>query len=184
MIAILTSLAAKVTEVNFPWKWILAGLLTFAVTATISAGYAHVESLQKDLEKAQAKYAQEHVLRQSAEARADEIKKEHDDQVARIDDLEHQRTQIQIEVAQLREQLQNANIAQDIQSNDQKTADAALKRLNARNGQLNRLLKRATRPDQLRPGQDSGSQTVAPGSDNPVQRALQTLWKNGVPPAQ
>lgn len=145
-------------------KWIIIGLSALAVIGLITGGYLYVSHLQSNLVAANAKLASEQLLRQEADARADAIKVQHDAQVVRIDALEKQRTEIASEVLTLRNTIQNMDIEEDIESDNAEKADAAVAAFSDRNRQLNRLLERASRADEVRAGSSAGSEASATGA--------------------
>jgi septal ring factor EnvC (AmiA/AmiB activator) len=165
---------------DIPWKWIGVALLVLAVGLTITFGYLHVENLRKELETKTAQLAAEHQKLELAEATTRAIRLEHDNQVERIQTLEKQRTDIAIEVTKLRTDLANLDLEQDMESDDEQKADAAIARLNAAHARLNGLLRGASGPDQLHSGKDPGSEARKAGAPGPLRRALQALRQDGV----
>jgi hypothetical protein len=173
--------AATSVVKSIPWKWIAAACLAIAIGGVVFAGYEHVRDLTKDLEVAKAAAAEEQVLKNEAIARANELQKEQADQVERINDLEAQRSKIAVEVTTLRTTMQNLDLEQDIQSDDLQKADAAIKTLNARNAQLNRLLSNASGGGaKVRANTVGAAKASPPSSPNFIQRTLQALRPNGV----
>jgi phosphate/sulfate permease len=169
---------------EIPWKWIIVALVAGAIALIIFLGYAHVESLKKDLETRTEQLATEKAARQLAEATTNAIKLDHDFQVSRINDLENQRYDIAVEVTKLRTDLAHLDLEQDLESDDEQKADAAIGRLNAAHGRIDQLLRDAsgTKPV-IRPGKAPGSQAGASGAPGYFKRAVQALRKDGVPNA-
>ena len=140
------------------WKWITVGIILLVIGGSMFAGYTYIHGLTEQVATAEAAKAQAEVLKNAAEARANDIQKQHDAQIDRINTLEAQRTQIASEVMSLRQQLNDTNVEKDVEGNDAKKADAAVAALNARNAQLNRLLSQAS-GGKVRPDPGRGSKT-------------------------
>jgi hypothetical protein len=184
IIAKLGMSAALGTFKEIPWKWILVALLVLAVGLVGLFGYMHVENLKSDLLAKTEQVAKEQAAREVAEATTAAIKKEHADQVERIQALEKQRTDIAIEVTKLRTDLANLDLEQDMESDDEQKADAAIGRLNAAHARLNGLLRGASGADEDRVGKAAGGKAGPAGTPGPLQRALQALRKDGVSDAR
>jgi predicted outer membrane lipoprotein len=184
IIAKLGMSAALGTLKDIPWKWIIGALVAGAIGLTVFLAYAHVENLKKDLVVKTEQLAKETAARQLAEATTNAIKLEHDFQVARISDLESQRYDIAIEVTKLRTDLANLDLEQDLESDNEQKADAAIGRLNAAHARVDQLLREASgaRPV-IRAGKAPGGKAGASGARGYFDRAVQALRKDGVPNA-
>jgi chromosome segregation ATPase len=183
----MTWLATKLglSALEISWKWIGVGLAVIGLLCVIGFGYLHVENLKSDLLEKTEQLAVANRKAEEAHARADAVKKEHDDQVARIETLEHQRTEIAVEVTKLRTELAKLDLEQDLESDDEQKADAAIGRLNAAHARVNGLLRAASgAKDGVRSGQAAGSKARAAGAGSALQRALQALRKDGVSDAR
>lgn len=168
---------------EFSWiKWAAIGMGVLAIVGVIGAGLWHIQSMQKDLEKVNADLAQERVLHQAADARANAIVAEHDSQIDRINQLEDQRSNIAVEVTKLRSQIQELDIESDIEGDNEDKAQAAVAALNARSADIDRRLRNVSRPasGQVRSGNDRAGKASPTWTSNPLQRALQALRKEPV----
>jgi chromosome segregation ATPase len=169
-------IAAGLAKVDVPWKWIGIALAALAIALTVGAGYLHIENLKSDLVTKAEQLSEEKQARQLAEATTNALKAEHDVQIARISDLEHQRYDIAVEVTSLRSELAHLDLEQDLESDDEQKSDAAIERLNAAHARLDELLRSASGAKAVvRPGKDRGTKAGAAGPGGYFDRALQAL---------
>jgi septal ring factor EnvC (AmiA/AmiB activator) len=159
---------------SIPWKWIGIGLAALAVVSAIAGGYLYVDHLTSSLAETRAELATETRKAAEADARANAIKAQHDVQIERINKLEDERSTIAQEVLGLRATIQDLDIEEDLASDEEDKANAALGRLNARNLELNRLLDTAS-GYQVHPGPATGSKAGKADAPSPIRRALEAL---------
>lgn len=174
--------AIKSVAGGISWKWIGVGLMTIAMIGVVLTGALHIKRLTDDLEQKTADLATETRKAAEADARADAIKAEHDVQIERINALEDQRTKIANEVVGLRTTIQNLDIEEDLASDDEAKADAAVDRLRARNRELNGMLNHASGGQaEVRSGPGAGSKAGPASAPSTLQRALEALRQKRVP---
>lgn len=166
---------------DIPWTWIAGGLVALAIGLTIFLGYQHVQDLKSDLVTATSQLANERAARQLAEATKNAVIAEHDLQIERINSLEQQRYDIAVEVTQLRTDIAQLNLEQDLEQDNEEKADAAIGRLNAAHARLDRMLRDASGAKPVvHARKGAGSKARPAGARGYLDRAVQALRKNGV----
>lgn len=136
----LTAIGTWFAAKSIPWKWIGVGLVVLVVAGALFFGYRHVENLKNDLVEAKIELTTERHLKEQAQALAAQMRAEHNQQVARIQSLEQARSANEKQTSELRALIDEMTLELDM-TND---PDKAVRDLNARHRELNRLLERAS----------------------------------------
>jgi len=129
------------------FKLVAVGLAALAIAAVVYAGYRHVEGLKGDLVAATSRLAVETLRAELAVSANKTLREAADAATARLSALEDARRASTEELNALRAQIRNLTLEEDMTRN----ADEAVRTLNARNRDLNRLLERESRAG-ARPG--------------------------------
>lgn len=166
---------------GIPWKTIAVGAIALFIGLSVFAGYETFKATQAELIKTKTELSTMTMLHGAEKKRADTYAADHDAQVDRIQTLEASRAKIHAQATMLNAQLLNMTVESDF-NND---AAKAIAGFNDRNGELNRLLDAASRGDASnKRGATGPGKAGATGTVSPLQRALQGLWKDGVPVAK
>ena len=133
----LASAMKWITGIDF--KWVLIGVVALSAVSVVFAGYRHVENLTNNLAKAKAELASEVIKRKTAEATRDEVKRQHDADVGRMQDLEAERSQLETDIADLNDQINQLNTEKDIANDPAKAAADFVRESDRLNGVLDSL---------------------------------------------
>lgn len=137
----LTMIGAWFGKNVIPWKTIGVCLVALGITAVVFFGYRYVTNLQTELTQTKIDLALESVRAESERMRANGYERQHDEQIARLQQLEADRSQVAEEVSTLRDKIRSMTLEEDMT----RDPDKAVSDFVRRSGELNRLLERASR---------------------------------------
>lgn len=135
-----SGLVAWFAAKNIPWKLIVICALALLIALLVFGAFETFRENQKHLEQARIELSQEKTAHAAEKARADNYVVQHDADVARVEQLEKDRSQIEERASALQTQIDSVDLQQDFDHDSAKTIAG----LNSRNAELTRLLNNAT----------------------------------------